>query len=199
MRFEDAFKEYLILGTKHLKKQSFDCFLYNFNANILSFFKDIYLESLTLNDIEDWKKFIVSKNFCNNHNKNLYSMLKKFLSFCHYKYAFDDSIFLEVCPFREKVEKRKTDFYTLKEFNRFIKYVDDNIYKQFFNLMFFTGTRPGETMALRFSDLSDNYITINKTIDEHGKRLIDTPKTMSSNREIKIDNHLKRDLLKLEL
>ena len=48
----------------------------------------------------------------------------------------------------------------VKHSEKFIKYVDNNIYKQFFNLMFFTGTRPGEAMALKFSDLHNNYISI---------------------------------------
>ena len=42
--------------------------------------------------------------------------------------------------------------------------------------MFFTGTRPGEAMALKFSDIKDDYVFISKTMSEHGKREIDTPK-----------------------
>ena len=76
---------------------------------------------------------------------------------------------------------------------------DTYIYKQFFNFMFFTGTRPGEAMALKFSDLKDDYIFITKTISEHGKREIDSPKTNSSIRKIKIDKILKKDILSLKI
>lgn len=75
---------------------------------------------------------------------------------------------------------------------------DDEIYKQFFNLMFFTGVRPGEAMALKFKDLNDGYINISKTLSSHGKREISTPKTFSSNRVIRIDKVLERDLLALK-
>ncbi len=64
--------------------------------------------------------------------------------------------------------------------------------------MFFTGTRPGEAMALKFSDLKGDYIYITKTISEHGNREIGTPKTRSSIRKIKIDKFLKNDLLNLK-
>ena len=67
--------------------------------------------------------------------------------------------------------------------------------------MFFTGTRPGEAMALKFSDLNNRTISINKTISEHsinGKRIIDTPKNMSSIREIYLDKKLCKELLKLK-
>ena len=50
----------------------------------------------------------------------------------------------------------------MKEFKKFIKCVDNNVYKQFFYLMYFTGTRPGEAVALKFSDLYFNEISLIK-------------------------------------
>lgn len=64
--------------------------------------------------------------------------------------------------------------------------------------MFFTGLRPGEAMALKFKDLSNGYINVSKTIESHGKRDITTPKTYSSNRKVKINRKLEKDLLKLK-
>lgn len=63
--------------------------------------------------------------------------------------------------------------------------------------MYFTGCRLGECLALTFNDLIDNTITINKTITKecyNGKRLITSPKTKKSNREIHIDNYLLDEL-----
>lgn len=113
-------------------------------------------------------------------------------------YNFDKTIISKVGNFKKKYEENKKDFYNLKEFKLFIKNLDNNIYKQFFNLMFFTGTRPGEAMALKFSDLQGDYIYITKTMSEHGNREIGTPKTNSSIRKIKIDKVLRNDLLSLK-
>lgn len=198
MSFEEAYKEFLIFASKQQKKQSFDCLAYNFSANILYFFKNYTLNSITIHDIEKWQDFILNKNFCNNYNKKLLSMLKSFITFCYKRYNFDISILKDISNFPLKYEQKKTDFYTLKEFKRFIKYIDNPIYKQFFTFMFFTGARPGEAMALKFTDLNNGFVSINKTIDEHGKRLVGTPKTFSSYRKIKIDKYLYHDLLKLK-
>lgn len=67
--------------------------------------------------------------------------------------------------------------------------------------MYFTGTRPGEAMALKFSDLYFNEISINKEISEHcinGSGVIDSTKSISSYRTVFIDKKLKKDLLKLK-
>ena len=198
MLFEEAYEEYLIFASRRQKKQSYNTHTYTFKANILSYFTNFDINSITTFDILKWQDYILSKDFCNNHNKNLFSMLKSFFEFCHFKYNFDLSVFYGVYPFPLKVENKKTDFYTLKEFKHFIKYVDNPIYREFFNVMFYCGTRPGEAMALKFSDIRGNYIYINKTIDSHGKREIGTPKTLSSNRRILIDDNLKSNLFALK-
>lgn len=197
MNFEDVYSEYILFAEKQQKKQSFTSLKYNFNLHILPYFKSFKIEDITRQDIYNWENYILKFNFRNNYNRNLYYMLSGFFTFLHKFYNIDKSIISDVGCFKKKYEEKKTDFYTLKEFKKFIRYVDNNIYKQFFNLMFYTGTRPGEALALKFSDLRDNYIIINKTIESHGKREIGTPKTYSSNRKIIIDNVLKKDLLRL--
>ena len=198
MSFEKAYEEFKIFASKQQKKQGFDCLTYNFTANIYSYFKDYLLENITLFEIEKWQDYIIQKDFSNNYNKRLLSMFKSFLSFCVKRYNFDVLILNNIISFPVKYEVKKTYFYTLEEFKRFIRCVDNEVYKQFFNLMFYCGTRPGEAMALKFSDLQGDFINIDKTIDEHGKRLVGTPKTHSSYRKIFIDKYLKRDLLKLK-
>ena len=198
MSFEEAYAEFKIYAAKRHKKQSFDTYIYKFELRILPFFKKYNIEDITSKIILDWQDYILTFNFSNNYNFSLYYILCSFFEFLSLNFSFDKSIITRVGNFRKKYEKDKKDFYNLKEFNLFIKNLDNNIYKQFFNFMFFTGTRPGEAMALKFSDLIDDYIFITKTISEHGKREIDSPKTKSSVRKIKIDKILKNDLLSLK-
>lgn len=197
MSFKEAYKEYLIFASKQQKKQSFECLTQRFNSHILPYFSEIEINNLTRNDIILWQEKILKFNFSNNYNRNLHFLLSGFLHYCCNCGYLQYNVASQVGSFKKKYEIDKVDFYTLKEFKHFIKFVDNNIYKQFFNLMFFTGTRPGEAMALKFSDLSKGYISINKTISSHGNRDIGTPKTNSSVRKIRIDKHLERDLLKL--
>lgn len=194
MLFEEAYEEYKIYAQKRHKKQSFDCFVYNFNANILSYFKGFKLLDISYSDLLSWEDFIYNKCFSNSHNKNLYAMIKQFFKYCSLHFDFNCSFIDDLPVFKLKVEEKKTDFYTLKEFNKFIKCVDNEVYKQFFTFMFYVGTRPGECMALKFSDIKNDSVYINKTIDSHHDREVGTPKTLSSNRFVKIDKKLLNDL-----
>lgn len=198
MRFEDAYNEYLQFAKKQQKNQSFSTLAYNFKSKILPFFKDMNLDDINSKHILAWQDHILELNFSNNYNRGLYYLLSGFFEFCHIHYNFDKTILSDIGCFKKKFEVKKIDFYTLKDFNKFIKGFDNEIYKQFFNLMFFTGTRPGEAMALKFSDLKRGYINITKTIESHGMREIGTPKTASSVRKIKIDKILERDLYQLQ-
>lgn len=198
MNFEKVYLQYLKYAKKKQKTQSFETLWQRFNSHILPYFKDKNIEEISTDDILEWQENILSYNFSNNYNRNLHFLLSGFLTYCCKYHDLEVNAASKVGTFQKKYEKDRHDFYTLKEFNQFIKFVDDEIYKQFFNFMFFTGTRPGETMALRFSDLQDDYISISKTIDSHHNRTVGTPKTTSSFRNINIDNQLKKDLLKLK-
>lgn len=196
--FLDVYKDYLLYANKKQKNQSFSTMKYKFDLHILPFFEDMFLEDITSKTIIEWENYILSKNFSNNQNKNLYYILSGFFEYCRIFYNFDKKIISNIGCFKKKYEQNKYDFYTLEEFNLFINHVDNEIYKQFFNLMFYTGVRPGEAMALKFKDLNNGYISISKTINSHGKRELGTPKTNSSIRDIKIDRKLEKDLLNLK-
>lgn len=198
MSFEEAYKEFEKYVAKRHKKQGLVALESNFNSRILPYFKDKDIYSITKIDILNWQNYIYEFNFKNSYNEKLLVELRKFLKFCHNYYDLSENIYNSIEPFVKKCEENNSDYYTLQEFNKFIKNIDNEIYKQFFTFMFFCGTRPGETFALRFCDLDDNVIHIRHNLTTKGGRTLDTPKNQSSIRDIKIDNKLKKDLLKLK-
>lgn len=200
MSFEDAQKKYLIFVKKRQKKQSFDTIAKDFNSRIVPFFSGMNLDEFKEDKIMEWHDYIENFNFSNKYNHKLYYTLLAFLDYCVSNNWLGYNYLRNIGPFKVHYEEDKHDFYTLKEFNQFLKGFDakDFIYKTFFTFMFFSGTRPSEAMALKFSDLKGNYVFINKTIHRHGLREFDTPKTHSSIRKILLDDKMVYELLDLK-
>ena len=155
-------------------------------------------------DYLNWQLETEKKGYSYKYKQGLHIAMVSFLNFCMTYYKLDKNVASRVGCFKRKENiKRKFDFYNIEEFSSFINSFDNEIYKQFFNFMFFVGTRPGEAMALKFSDLKNGIISINKTIDERNDeklkiRVINSPKTLTSNREIAIDDSLNKSLLNLK-
>lgn len=201
MKFKNAYLKYIEFVKDRQSAQSYGTLKYRFETKILPYFKDYDIYKIKEIDYLNWQHTILEHNYSDSYNKNLHYLVSGFFEYCVLFLDLKINIARKVGSFKKRNIKVEHDFYTLKEFKHFIKGFNNIIYKQFFIFMFFVGTRPGEAMALRFSDLNYCSISINKTISEHsydGNRVIDDPKSLSSFRTIEIDKKLYNDLLKLK-
>ena len=91
---------------------------------------------------------------------------------------------------------KEMKFWTLQEFQTFYSGLDpenDKAYCVLFQVLFFTGMRIGEAMALEPDDidLQNGYISINKTyVVVDGEEILQDPKTHNSKRKISIPKFL---------
>jgi len=201
MNFKIAYNEYLDFIENRQKIQSKNALKDRFNYVILPYFEDSDIYNIEKIDYIRFQNELIKKGYSYNYIKNTHYYLVAFFNFCKDFYDLKFNVFKEIGFPKVKKNSNKENFYTLNEFKKFIKCVDNKIYKTFFEFMFFMGTRPGEAMALRFSDLIGNNICIKKTIDEHshnGMRAETEPKTESSRRTIKIPFILSIELKQLK-
>lgn len=95
-------------------------------------------------------------------------------------------------------EEKKSDIWTIEEFNKFISAYDLNDpvsfrWATFFTTVFWTGMRRGESLALTFDDIDfkTKTISIHKSITQKRKGqgvVVKSPKTKSSIRTISLDD-----------
>ena len=196
--FTIAYSEFLEFKSRRCKKQGFDTYKRNFNNHILPFFKDFFLCDLKKKDIINWQNTIIEKNFSDSFNNSLYYNLSSFLDFCvDYNYI-EENLIKGVKKIQKKSTKKEHNILNDKQFRKFRKHLDNIIYKYFFTFMFYYGTRPSETIALRFSDLNGYNIKIEHNIERRGKRELTTPKNLNSIRILQISLLMKYRINKLK-
>ena len=164
----------------HAKLSSYKSEKGRLEAWVIPYFKDKPLNSITAADIRKWQAELKTTTGANG------KLLSP--SYLH--------------NIGKKV--KSVQFWTREEFNRFIATFDksDPFYTAFL-VLYYTGMRIGELMALTFADvdLKAGMISINKTYHKiDGKTVITPPKTEKGNRTITIpsflckclDRHMKR-------
>ncbi len=122
------------------------------------------------------------------------STLMTFLTWCEDTFEIPNNYKYVKKP-KRKEPKTEMKFWELDEFTKFQNAVDDETWKTFFMLLFYTGCRVGEMIALSDFDVinenGDYFISIHKnltrkTANTEDKYLITAPKTSTSNRKVQL-------------
>lgn len=96
-----------------------------------------------------------------------------------------------------KEGKRNYDVWDVAEFRQFLEAIDNIKYITAFKLLYMTGLRRGEFLALKWSDLEGNILHITKGCNyEKGGYVITSPKTENSIRDVMLDVNTLEQLLK---
>lgn len=162
---------------------------------ILPYFKDIPLSKITPATVRQWQnemmtdttrwhnteERLLSQTYLGSLHKTLSAMFN--FAVKYYGYSSNPA---KQCGHIGSQNAENVNFWTIDEFQEFIEICRDNImHYTIFMLLFWTGMRSGEMLALTENDFNfdDHTIMISKTLARlHGKNIIQTPKTRSSYR-----------------
>ena len=199
IEFETAINEYLKYSKISLKESTYREKEIKIRKYILPFFKDKYINELLLVDILKWKEYINSFDFKYNYKSYLYYCLTTFFDYLIKYYNFNRNLARIEGNFKNNDIEIQGNIWTIEEFNKFKSVINNLEHKIIFDLLFFTGIRKGELLALNWNDINfnDKTININKTITCNHK--IQSPKTKSSNRIIYIPDNIVFELEKLNI
>ena len=216
MTLNELANDYLNHIKKTLKPSTIRKNTDNYNLHILPVLGFKKICDLSTKDILEFhdcltKKENTIKNNQSKRNSNKYSLsttykqsihitLSSILSFGTKYYGLKNNVASIVGNFRKSKgsDKQELNFLTEVEFEKFICNESNDTYKDFFTLLFYTGMRRGELLALTSNDidLQKNEIYINKSINPKNGIMATDPKTNKSNRKIKMINVVRKIMLK---
>lgn len=199
--FKELYKNYIKWKEQNLKYQSYRTIKNKFDKHILPFFENYKINNIKVNDYIKWKEYIINKNLKYKTNCSLHLCMVNILNFAYDFYDLKENIAHKVGNFKNNdYIEGNIDFWTFDEFNRFINCVNEKLYYVLFNVLFFTGMRLGEALALNWNDISDKKIKISKTLIRKSVNTpyFNTPKTKNSFRTILLDNKTYNCLMELK-
>lgn len=90
------------------------------------------------------------------------NILMPILSYAESRYGIPNNL-RRVKPPKKRAQKTEMKFWTKEQFQQFLSVVDDQRYKAFFAVLFYTGRRKGEVLALSPEDVKPDRISFTKT------------------------------------
>ena len=199
MKLADFVEVYFRDKDGELKQRTIRNKRYMIEHHIIPLLGNKAMDNITPADIIQWQNEIRSKGFKETYQRMLQNQMTALFTHATKIYNLKDNPCTKVKRMgRADADKKQLQFWTLDEFNCFIETFDlGNKYHVLFDLLFYSGCRIGEALALTASDIDtvNRRISITKTYFRHkGKDEITEPKTRESVRTVIIPEFLAEEL-----
>lgn len=194
IKLTDLANDFLEYKQSMLKYSSYSKYKDDINCYIIPYIEIKNIHLYTTTDILKWQEKINNLNLSIYTKKRLYTTFSTVMKHGIMFYGLEKNIIKNVDNFKApKSCKKEMNFLTECEFNDFISFEKNEMYKDFFTILFYTGMRRGEVLALKWEniDLKNNLINIKATYNPRYENMglaLTTPKTSKSIRTIKIIN-----------
>lgn len=172
-----------------LKEKSIRNKKYMIKSHIIPFFGHMKMNEISPAQINEWQNQMISKGYSETYLRMIQNQVTALFTHASNIYGLSNN----PCKRVKKMGNAnagKMEFWTKEEYDRFIDTFDKNDkYYVIFELLFWTGIRIGELLALQKQDLDlySHQINIDKTYSRFdGKDNTTSPKTSTSNRTVSL-------------
>lgn len=191
--FEQFVEIYLADMQNRLRESTMRNKRFLFMTQITPYFKKKKMCEIKTVDIRQWQNELIQKGYTQTYMKSINNQLSAVFNYAVKYYDQKEN------PSRKagsigKSHANRVSFWTQEEFMRFLPSVNKKkAVRTAFLLLYWTGIRIGELLALNYGDIDFNrkMISITKSCQRiDGRDLITPPKTPKSNREVTIPSFL---------
>lgn len=159
MTFQSLYDLYIEDMSHRLRQNSIDGKKNVFKNRILPYFKDKPVNQITPKDIRDWQNQQIAAGYSDAYLDRIQNMMTTIFNYAVNYYNLPAN----PCNKAGHMGKRtkSMNFWTLEQYNRFIPLVEDATTHIAIQILFYSGMRFGELLALTLSDIDFNASTIN--------------------------------------
>ena len=171
LTIKDLAKTYFLAVRNQIKDSSIYDIQGIFRLFVYPTFEDSQLKDLTKQELTIWQDTIWSTKNEKTNEYYSYKYLSKirtyfsaFLTWCADRYEGFTNYFPSIKKPKRRTPKTEMQFWKREEFEKFLDVVDNQTYRTFFAMLFYTGRRKGEVFALSPNDVKPNGIVFNKSL-----------------------------------
>ncbi|MBL7575764.1 Site-specific recombinase XerD [Peptoniphilus asaccharolyticus DSM 20463] len=174
-------------------------------AHILPYFKDLKINDINPLIIREWQNIkltelspVTNKPYSPTYLKSLNTLLSAILNYGVKFHNLKENPCLKTGSIGSLKSDKDIQIWSIEEFNQFINVIDRSELHLGFNILYWSGLRIGELLALKWSDIDSERNILN--IDESYQRIkkediITNPKSKKSIRKIVIIQSVIDELL----
>ena len=195
-------EKYIASRTKSVRESTSTKSQSNINNHVIPYLGDVKVPRITVPMFQEWKNTIDVLDLALTTKQNVYKAFRALLNFAVRMGYIPENLLLKAGNFADASQKKKKiQYYTIDEYKKFIaaakefaveaekkrNYYEWNYYV-FFSIAFYTGMRKGEINALCWSDIEDNFITVDRSVNQKAKEgdQITPPKNDASCRTLQL-------------
>jgi integrase len=187
MMFPDFVNDYLSKMSSDLRDSTLATKNHIIELHITPFFKDMRVADITEVDIKNWQNEIKQKDFSDSYLRTIHAQLSAIFNYAVRFYHLGYNPCISVGGMG-KTRSGCKGIWEPKDMDLFLEQVKSKpiVYYAFF-LIYWTGIRVGELLALNIEDLDldDKLLRINKSLNRVGSEdIVTPPKTEKSIRTI---------------
>lgn len=197
MKLSEFMEVYFEDKQNDLKERTIKNKKYMMAQHVIPYFGNSMMSGITASHIIQWQNEMQTKGFSESYLRMIQNQLTSL--FTHASKIYD--LTSNPCKKVKKMgnsDSRSLDFWTTDEYKKFIQTLEKNEkYYLIFEILFWTGCRIGELLALTPKDIdfTKNQMSITKTYYRTNKQdIITEPKTKQSVRVIEIPQFLTQEI-----
>lgn len=192
MSFGSMVEIYLSDMDHRLKQNTIRTKKYLLDAKILPYFKDLPLNKITAAQVRKWQSKLLSEEKSPTYIKTINNQFSAVFNYACRYYGLTQNPVRAAGPIGKK-NAETMRFWTAEEFNAFLPHVPNLPAKVGLSVLFWTGLRIGELLALGAGDVNfeARTLAVTKSFQTiEGREVITEPKTNKSRRVIPLPEKL---------
>ena len=185
--FDDLLKYFLESKRGNANEET----IHEYERIALNFFGDFLKKRMSRikpRDYVEVKSKIVSMDYSKGYKNTALQLLRSASRFANIYYDFPDHAKTITKIKETSLDIKEMQIWTPQQFDLFLSFVDEYVFKAYFLLLFRTGLRRSEGKALLKTDIKVNILNVDKSI-KHFSQGIQPLKTLSSRRKIALDKY----------